>query len=246
MHALLDLVFPTACAGCDVAGVVVCARCAAELLVPARPARPRPAPEGLPPAFAVADYAGTARPLLLAYKEHGVVGLQHLLGTALAAATRAALAAHPAAAVAVVPVPSSAAARRARGDDIVARLARRVVRLLAREQPGLRCVPALRHVRRVADSAGLGAAARAANLSEAFGVRRGAARALGGRPVVLLDDLMTTGATLSECAVALRRCGIAVVGAATVAATRLDTTRPPGPDAGEGLHNRRRGHYGRW
>jgi predicted amidophosphoribosyltransferase len=83
-------------------------------------------------------------------------------------------------------------------------------------------LPALTHRRKVADQAGLGRGARAENLDGALAVRASTARLLGERPVVLLDDVMTSGATLAEAARALRAAGNAPVGAAVLAATRLN------------------------
>lgn len=239
MRALFDLVLPVACAACDAPGVVACPPCAATLDRPGRLAWPRPAPDGLPPPYAVTAYAGAPRAFLLAYKEHGRIGLRGLLGAALAEAVRnAVVGVDVSGPLWLVPVPSTAAARRQRGDDVVARLAAVAAGLLRTRGAAADVLPALRHGRAVRDSAGLSAVDRAANLSGAFALTvRGRARA-AARPVVLVDDLVTTGATLTDCARALREAGADVVAAATVAATR----RHPAV-AQQGLHNLSSGVY---
>lgn len=228
------------CCGCGRPGALACPTCAAVLAGPAHPAWPRPSPPGLPPPYAVADYAGTTRALLLAYKEDGVIGLQSVLGRGLAVSVIAAVGGDVRVGpVLVVPVPSSRAARRKRGDDVVARLARRAATVTRQAGYDVRVVAALAHSRRVQDSAGLTAVQRAANLAGAFELRRGAATVLRRACVVLVDDLLTTGATLAECAAALRGGGATVIGAAALAATRRDPSI-----VRAGLHKDRVGHYG--
>lgn len=88
-----------------------------------------------------------------------------------------------------------------------------------------RVAPVLRLRRAVADQAGLGARQRRENLSGALEVCRGGARLTGGAAVVLVDDLITTGATLAEAARAVRAAdpqGVAGLRAAVVAATQTD------------------------
>jgi predicted amidophosphoribosyltransferase len=76
--------------------------------------------------------------------------------------------------------------------------------------------------RRVADQAGLTAAARAVNVAGSLRVRAGAASAAArGSPIfVLLDDVLTSGATLAEAARALRAAGVQPSGAVVVAGVR--------------------------
>lgn len=210
---LLDLVLPRACAGCAAPGRALCAACTAALGPPRRH-RPTPCPPGLPPLVAAASYDGVVRAALLAHKERGRLGLARPLGAALATAV---LALDPPRGVLVVPVPSSRAAVRARGQDH----ARRLAVAAAHGVPGARARSLLVATRAVADQSGLTTAGRTSNLSGALRARR----RLGGVPVVLVDDVVTTGATLAEAARALRAAGADVRGCAVVAATRRRTTR---------------------
>ncbi len=78
------------------------------------------------------------------------------------------------------------------------------------------CIQALTHHRRTADQAGLTATARAANLTGALQSRID----LSGLRVIVVDDVITTGATLAEAARALRAAGAEVPAAAVIAATQ--------------------------
>jgi predicted amidophosphoribosyltransferase len=215
--ALLDLVLPQACAGCGLAGCRLCASCVAVLAAmaegPLGRTAPSPVPAGFPPAAAAATYDGVVRAALVAHKERGRLGLVHPLGRALAAAVAEL---DPPPGVVLVPVPSARAAVRARGHDHARRLAGATARELTSAGRPARALPLLRPARALADQAGLGSAGRAANLDGAFA----AVRRLSGLVVVVVDDLVTTGATLVEAARALAGAGAHVHGAATVAATQ--------------------------
>lgn len=189
--ALVDLVLPRHCAGCGEPGVALCGDCGGY--------DPVQVEHGGVPVLAAAPYGGGLRRALIAYKERDRRDLARPLGRLL---ERAVTDLGCADAV-LVAVPSTAAARRARGGDHVRRL--------------VRCVPALRLVRAVRDSAGLSTPERAANLAGAMAARPPGRR---GR-AVLVDDITTSGATLVEAARALRAAGWSVDGAAVVAATAL-------------------------
>lgn len=206
--SLVDLVLPRRCAGCGNPGPALCSGC-------------RPGGDPVPlggagvPVVAAGAYEDALRRAVLAYKERGRRDLARPLGELLADAVAGVVgvvgAARPPPDLTVIPVPSSRAARAARGGDHLEPLARRAAR-----RCGLRVEPAaLSLVRRPADSAGLTVAARAANLDGAMR----AAPAPTGSIALVVDDVVTTGATLREAIRALRAGGWAVSGAATVAAT---------------------------
>lgn len=219
-EALLDLVLPRRCAGCELPGTGLCGGCRDLLAGPPAGAAVR-GPPRLPALAAVGAYEGVLRGVLLAHKERGRLALVRPLARALATAIGA-LGLPPEAVL--VPVPSAPAAVRERGHDHARRLAARTGACLGRPAR-----PLLRQARPVADSAGLSAAQRAANLRGALVARR----PLDGVCAVVVDDVATTGATLREAVRALRAAGATVPAVAVVAVTPPRADRPdvPGREA---------------
>ncbi len=214
---LAQVVAPRYCVGCASPATDLCAGCGAALRSGARRADPDPCPPGLPATFAATAYDGPVRAALAGLKEHGRTGLVAPLARGLAAAVAAA-ALHAAGSadgpLVLVPVPSSPQAARRRDVAATVELARTAVRLLRRAGVPARRWDGLRPARRRADQTGLDTAGRAANLHGSMYARRVPA----GR-LIVVDDVVTTGATLLEAARALRAAGGEVCGCATVAAT---------------------------
>jgi predicted amidophosphoribosyltransferase len=234
LSALVDLVLPRTCAGCGLPGAALCRACAGLLAAP-RPAQPRRFPEGFPPTVAAGAYDGPVRPAVIAFKERGRAELARPLGAALALAVAAVTAGVPGPGrpVLLVPVPSSAAALRARGRDHVRELTGRAVAEL--RAAGLPATEArlLRRRGRLRDSAGLTAAQRRANLAGTFALSASRASAPRGALLVLVDDVVTSGATLTEAAGVLAAAtgpGDPPVLAAVVAATPRRAVSPTSAD----------------
>ncbi|MBA3430026.1 MAG: ComF family protein [Actinobacteria bacterium] len=188
-HSLQDLMAPGRCVACRRPGSLLCPQCADSL------ARPRNdgAVEGIDRTLAAWDYDGAARTLILALK---VGGRRAAAGPPAAAMCERARAVGIKAGV-VTWVPGRRGDQRRRGFDHAEVLARLVAAGLG--------LPARALLRRRGparlDQTTLGASERWINLHGAFIARA------SPTPVLLVDDLVTTGATASSCAGALQAAG---------------------------------------
>ena len=202
MVALLDLLMPPACAACGRVGALLCPRCLNGLQVPSRPADRFLAPDGgvvvgdaLFLAMAAFAYEGPMRRALAALKYGGASRLAPILARAATPAFGNLLAITGPAVL--VPVPLHRERQRARGYNQAELIAR---------QLGTPMALALERVRPTTKQHRLNRAARLANLRAAF-------RASGAVPLtaILVDDIITTTATLEACASVLRQAGCSAV-----------------------------------
>jgi predicted amidophosphoribosyltransferase len=226
--AARDLVLGSECVGCGASGRVLCRPCGRTLPTGGRPCWPTPAPPGLALPFAAGDYDGLLKTLVNQHKERGVFALAAPLGEVLCSVVIDLLneMGDPGRPVWLVPVPSRRAVVRRRGHDPLLRVARRSARLLRTRGVDASVRRALVTVARVRDQALLDAADRAVNLHGSLCCRR--MRTPTG-VVVVVDDVITTGATAREAQRALEARGLPVHGVAAVAATRR--WAGPGVDA---------------
>ncbi|MEV7092169.1 ComF family protein [Amycolatopsis sp. NPDC051045] len=218
LKRLLDLLIPSRCAACGARGEPCCARCegvwgAAREVVRAPTA-------GLVRVFALARYRGVGRRLLIAYKERGRRDLAPSLGRVLAEALAVLPlgAAGPGKALCLVPAPSRPSAARVRGGPHVERLANAAASVLAARGIEVVVAPALELAGSARDAVGLSREQRTANLAGRLRFRE------AGRPppefrIVVLDDVITTGATAAACTRALAAEGVTVSAVLTLLAT---------------------------
>ena len=191
---MLDLVLPLECGGCGAPSTRWCDACARQLRVRAdEPHVVAPRVHPGVPVFSLGRYAGARRSAILAVKEQGRADLIRPLGAALRGGLRQLLTwgvlVQP---LTVVPAPTRRYAARRRGGDPVTRTA------LAATSGGrdARVVQALRMTALVRDSVGLSGAARQRNVAGRVRLC-GSPNGLTG-DVLVVDDIVTTGATAAE------------------------------------------------
>ncbi|MCV7288834.1 ComF family protein [Mycolicibacterium wolinskyi] len=200
---MLDLILPLECGGCGAPSTRWCATCAKELTV--RDDEPHlitPRLDPGVPVFALGRHAGARRSAIVAVKEKGradlVSPLASVLRTGLDRLVTWGVVGAP---LTVVPAPTRRTAARRRGGDPVTRIAASAATGL----PGVGVVPALRLRPWVRDSVGLSGVDRQRNIAGRVRI----VKHLTGE-VLLVDDIVTTGATAAESVRTLRTAGIYV------------------------------------
>jgi len=178
------------------------------------------------PAFARAaaygSYEGGLRELIHLLKYNGIRPAANVLGRMLAETITELAPNFPSGSIAVVPVPLYRA-KLEREFNHAELIARTAVKLFPKPGRLQLCAGALKRKRETPSQTGLTRHQRRENVRGAFGVAQ--PEAVKGRAVLVVDDVYTTGATVSECARVLRRAGAARVWVATVARTLKNSER---------------------
>jgi predicted amidophosphoribosyltransferase len=211
---MLDLILPLECGGCGAPATRWCDVCAKELSVAAdQPHVVNPRIDPQVPVFALGRYAGARRQAILAMKERGRGDLVAPLACALAVGLHRLLAwgmlETP---LTIVPAPTRRWAARRRGGDPVSKVAAEAVA----GHPEIRVVRALRMRALARDSVGLTTSARERNVAGRVLLRGEPGRLLGAE-VVVVDDIVTTGATARESVRVLQAAGVRVASVLAIA-----------------------------
>ncbi len=203
-----QILFPVRCFGCARLGLTLCASCRKRW----HPHAYRTFVANIP-VYSSVSYSPVAKKILLSAKENGhseadqllVTALMHALNSIPMLGTTSFL----------VPIPASRSSKRRRGRDFVAELTHAIS-----QESGIPMVKLLELKRKVRDQSKLNARGRSRNLSGAIGIiERAQAFSFSGSDAILVDDLVTTGSTLSEGVRALTSGGIAVVACVTACTT---------------------------
>jgi ComF family protein len=238
LQAIIDLVLPPRCPGCRVIvdgdgrfcstcwqalrfiTAPICARCGTPFEVDPGPDAECGPCLAEPPRYARARaalvYGGPARTVLLALKHGDRQYLAKMMATHMARAGAGMIGAE----TLFVPVPLHRWRLWRRGFNQSLLLAR----ALAARGQGELAIDALVRAKPTPPSVGMGRAARARNVRGAFRVRD--RTLVAGRSIVLVDDVLTTGATADACARVLRRAGAADVLVLTFARVVRDFDAP--------------------
>lgn len=209
-----DLVLPGDCPCCGAPGHGVCESCQTALSRAPELVSPKVA-VGVP-VFSCAPYAGVHRSAVLSAKESLRRDVLRPLGAVMAASVNklsveGAVLDPRIEPLVLVPAPTRRSSIRQRGGDVVTAVAEYACEFGA----GLSAVAALRSSEQVADSVGLSAGQRKANLSGRV-MPLPASGQLRGQNVLLVDDVLTTGATLRESVLVLRSLGARPVAALVI------------------------------
>ncbi|MGZ7495993.1 ComF family protein [Corynebacterium sp. ZY180755] len=199
---MFELLLPVSCAGCGVAGVRVCDECKAQWTGLPQRITTRADPHA--PIWSLGPYGGSRRRALIALKERGRRDVARPMGAAIGAAVRFLIACGELDEdILLVPAPTSRASARKRGGDPVMRMILNT---------GFDVWKAVEHTRGVKDSVGLDVQGRRKNLAGHVRFTGATTMPSPERGVLVVDDVITTGATMAVTLAVLTSAGVKVRG----------------------------------
>jgi predicted amidophosphoribosyltransferase len=203
--ALSEIIFPSRCLGCRSLGIKICSQCRASWH-PHIYRTQITSEVNTFPVYSAVEYSSVAQRVLLSSKESGLYDADQLISQALIHTLNYFYGEQGIADL--VPIPSRKSATRRRGRNFLLIHTHELAK-----NPRVLTRPVLGHTRRVKDQTSLSARQRQANLNGSLACRQIAERP--NIPVIIVDDVITTGATLREAGRALHAGGFTVIGAIT-------------------------------
>ena len=197
LSELSDLIYPIRCYGCKALGITICSQCRREWIPHYYKSRLNELN-----VYSALLYTPTASKVILAAKENGLEGADDLLMTAIIHVLK--IVRKDKEYFTLVPVPSSKQSQRRRGRSFIVDLTQRIS-----QNTGVAMNDCRQVARRVSDQSGLTRGQRISNMRGAFSLMPGAI--LRG-DLILIDDVVTTGATLKDAARALNSQGFHAFG----------------------------------
>jgi ComF family protein len=208
---LQSLVFPSSCIICSRSSEKICKQCNAQWI-----SRPRFTKFVDVPTASVVPYSSEVSSVVLKAKEDGNRVARRLIAEALYKAVDLISTENKYQPFVLVPIPSSRQAIRKRGESFLHPILNHVNEIAAAHSRNWIWRELLIHKKRVRDQAGLNFRERSQNLKGVFEVREDVVEK---RPIILIDDVITTGSTLKNAILALNERKMTVFGAATACAS---------------------------
>lgn len=211
MFNLTEIIFPSRCIGCTRLGISICSECRKQWHPHIYQREINWNGENFPVLSAI-QYSPIASRVLLSAKESQIRAADQLIVNGVVHSLNTFVKRYGSATL--VPVPSRKSANRKRGRNFLQEITSQVA-----AEVGLSSHSLLAHSRKIRDQSRLNIADRSENVSRAFTIAPELTAQLSagntGPTIIVIDDLITTGATLSEAIRALRTAGFTVLGAVT-------------------------------
>lgn len=211
LSGLRSLVFPSVCVMCGSSAETICKNCEQQWS-----STPHLIKFDDVPTSSVIAYSSQVSTVVLKAKEDGNRAARRLIAETLYKSVDLILKRHPQQQLLLVPIPSSRKAIRERGESFLHPIVKNVIEIAHSESRDWIWREILIHKKRVRDQAGLNSYERSQNLRGVFSVRDGV---FADRPIIVVDDVITTGSTLRNAILALNESKMTVLGAATACAS---------------------------